>query len=269
MKDVQNGSDERGIAIQKVGINDVYLPFFIKTKSNSFQSVLAKIKFTVDLPMEYKGTHMSRFIELLGDWSQKPVGSHEMEHILEDALEKLNASSAYLKIEFKYFIDKFAPVSSRKSILDLDCSFIATKERNEPIDFVMGVDVPFTSLCPCSKEISKYGAHNQRGLMRAKVKYQINEILWIEDLAEIMEQQACCPIYPLLKREDEKFVTEKAYENPKFVEDILRDLVLAFRNINFVSWFSIECENYESIHNHSAYASHSEFVKNNFTKNSL
>jgi len=262
LKDVQSRFDERGIAIQKVGINDVHLPFFIKTKDSSFQSVLAKIKFTVDLPMEYKGTHMSRFLEILSEWSKKPIGSQEMNQILDEALEKLDAQSAYLKINFKYFIDKIAPISKRKSVLDLDCSFIANKMQGDHIEFTMAVNVPFTSLCPCSKEISKYGAHNQRGLMRVKIKFGSDQqSISIEDLAAIMEQQASCPIYPLLKREDEKYVTETAYENPKFVEDILRDLVIALRQIKGVSWFSIECENYESIHNHSAYASHVEFVE--------
>lgn len=262
MKDVQSRFDERGIAIQKVGINDVHLPFFIKTKDSSFQSVLAKIKFTVDLPMEYKGTHMSRFLEILSEWSKKPIGGQEMNQILDEALAKLDAQSAYLKINFKYFIDKIAPISKRKSVLDLDCSFIANKIQGDHMEFTMAINVPFTSLCPCSKEISKYGAHNQRGLMRVKVKFGSDQqSISIEDLAAIMEQQASCPIYPLLKREDEKYVTETAYENPKFVEDILRDLVIALRQIKGVSWFSIECENYESIHNHSAYASHVEFVE--------
>lgn len=261
MEDVQSGIDQRGIAIQKVGINDVYLPFSIKTKDGVFQPVLAKIKFTVDLPMEYKGTHMSRFIEILSEWSQKPVDNAEMEQMLDEALERLDATSAHLKIEFKYFINKFAPVSHRKSVLDLDCTFIATKKMDGNFDFTLGVIVPMTSLCPCSKEISKYGAHNQRGLMRVKIKSLDNQTFYIEDLAQLMEEQASCAIYPLLKREDEKFVTEKAYENPKFVEDILRDLVIALRNINVITWFHIECENYESIHNHSAYASHAEYVK--------
>jgi len=262
LKDVQSRFDERGIAIQKVGINDVHLPFFIKTKDSSFQSVLAKIKFTVDLPMEYKGTHMSRFLEILSEWSKKPIGSQEMNQILDEALAKLDAQSAYLKINFKYFIDKIAPISKRQSVLDLDCSFIANKIQGDHMEFTMAINVPFTSLCPCSKEISKYGAHNQRGLMRVKVKFGSDQqSISIEDLAAIMEQQASCPIYPLLKREDEKYVTETAYENPKFVEDILRDLVIALRQIKGVSWFSIECENYESIHNHSAYASHVEFVE--------
>lgn len=263
MKDVQNRSDKRGITIQKVGINDAHLPFLIKTKSGLFQQVLACIKFTVDLPMEYKGTHMSRFLEILNVWSQKPVAESEMDYILNDAMEKLEARSAYLKLDFKYFIDKFAPVSKRKSVLDINCFFSASKKRDEKMEFTLGVEVPFTSLCPCSKEISKYGAHNQRGLMRVQVRFAENEeCIYIEDLAALIEQQASCPIYPLLKREDEKYVTEKAYENPKFVEDILRDLVLVLRNIKGLVWFSIECENYESIHNHSAYASHVEFVKN-------
>lgn len=262
MKDVQRSMDERGIAIQKVGINDAHLPFLIKTKEGSFQQVLAKIKFTVDLPMEYKGTHMSRFLEILSDWNKKPISQKEMNQILDDALVKLDAQSAYLKIEFKYFIDKIAPVSKRKSVLDLDCCFTGEKASGAKMKFILGVNVPFTSLCPCSKEISKYGAHNQRGLMRVNVQYEEDEDdIYIEDLAALMEQQASCPIYPLLKREDEKYVTETAYENPKFVEDILRDLVIVLRKIRQVTWFSIECENYESIHNHSAYASHVEFVE--------
>lgn len=262
MKDVQNGADERGIDIQRVGVNDVHLPFLVKTKEGSFQSVLATIKFTVDLPMEYKGTHMSRFIEILTEWSQKPIGDEsEMEQILDEALERLNAKSAYLKIGFKYFITKEAPVSGKKSVLDLDCLFIGEKKLSGEFEFTLGVAVPFTSLCPCSKEISKYGAHNQRGLMRVRLKYPKGSIIYIEDLAKLMENQASCPLYPLLKREDEKYVTERAYENPKFVEDILRDLVIALRSLDAVTWFSIECENYESIHNHSAYASHTENVK--------
>ncbi len=262
MKDVQNSSDERGIAIQRVGINDAHLPFLIKMQDGGFQQVLARIKFTVSLPMEYKGTHMSRFLEILNKWSQKPVAEEEMEAILAEALEKLEARSAELKIDFKYFIDKKAPVSGRKSVLDLNCFFLGEKQRGEAMRFTLGVEVPFTSLCPCSKEISRYGAHNQRGLMRVAVRFsEGEECIYIEDLARRMEQQASCPIFPLLKREDEKYVTETAYENPKFVEDILRDLVLMLRGLNGIEWFSIECENFESIHNHSAFASHEEFVE--------
>lgn len=261
MKDVQNILDHRGIAIQKVGVSDVHLPFLIKTKSGTFQSVLANSKLTVNLPQEYKGTHMSRFIEVLTDWSQKPISSKEMGLILADMISRLDAKRASLDISFKYFIEKSAPVSGLKSLLDYDCLFSGSLNKNGHLEFVLGLTVPFTSLCPCSKEISEYGAHNQRGLMKVKVKHQPGKFIWIEDLASLLEKQGSCPVYPLLKREDEKYVTEKAYENPKFVEDVLRDLVLALRSLDGVVWFEVECENYESIHNHSAYASHVEEIQ--------
>ena len=261
MKDVQNISDDRGIAIQNVGVSDVHLPFLIKTKAGSFQSVLANINLTVDLPKEYKGTHMSRFIEILSEWSQKPVSRREMELILADTIHKLTADYAQMEIGFKYFIEKSAPVSGLKSLLDVDCSFSAKLTKGKPLDFILGVNVPFTSLCPCSKEISEHGAHNQRGLMKVKIKYQSGNFIWIEDLVKLMEEQGSCPVYPLLKREDEKYVTEYAYNNAKFVEDVLRDLVLSLRKQTYISWFEIQCENYESIHNHSAYARHVEHIR--------
>lgn len=261
MQDVQNQTDARGIAIQRVGIKDAHLPFLIKTKDEGFQQVLARILFTVSLPMEYKGTHMSRFLEILMPWSQKPLAEPEMEAMLEEALERLDAKSAEVELSFKYFIDKKAPVSGRCSVLDLDCCFKGTKKRGEKMVFELGVDVPFTSLCPCSKEISAYGAHNQRSICRTKVRFhEGTECIFIEDLAALIEQQGSSPIYPLLKREDEKYVTEAAYDNPKFVEDILRDTVLALRGLPGIAWFSIECENYESIHNHNAFAAHEEKV---------
>lgn len=261
LKDVQNTVDQRGIAIQKVGVSEVHLPFLIKTKAGALQSVLAKIRLSVKLHQDYRGTHMSRFIEILSEWSQKPVSSREMEAILHDTLGRLGADKAYLEFRFKYFIEKVAPVSRLKSVLDYDCLFSASLEKDQPIDFYMGVSVPFTSLCPCSKEISAYGAHNQRGLMSVKLKQKDGNFIWIEDLVALMEAQGSCPVYPLLKREDEKFVTERAYDNPKFVEDVLRDLVLALRGLQGIAWFEVECENYESIHNHSAYASHTETIK--------
>ena len=261
MKDVQNISDYRGIAIQNVGVSDVRLPFLIKTKADSLQSVLATISLTVNLPKEYKGTHMSRFIEILSEWSQKPVSYREMELILMDTVNKLDAEHAQMDIYFKYFIEKTAPISGLKSMLDVDCLFSAQLTKGKPLDFILGVDVPFTSLCPCSKEISAYGAHNQRGLMKVKIKNTNGQFIWIEDLVALMEAEGSCPIYPLLKREDEKYVTEHAYENAKFVEDVLRDLVLSLRQQKSIRWFEVQCENYESIHNHSAYAKHVEHLK--------
>lgn len=260
MKDVQNLADDRGIEIQKVGLSEVHLPFLIRTKAGSFQSVLANIKLTVNLPKEYKGTHMSRFIEVLNHWSQKPYSYKEMELTLVDIIHRLDAEQANCDINFKYFIEKMAPASGLKSLLDYDCTFSGSLARGGQLDFTLGLIVPFTSLCPCSKEISAYGAHNQRGLMKVKVKHKQGKYIWIEDLAAIMEAQGSAPVYSLLKREDEKYLTEQAYENPKFVEDVLRDLVLALRSLEGVVWFEAECENYESIHNHSAYAGHIETV---------
>ena len=259
MQDVQNRQDKRGIAIQKVGIKEAHLPFLIKTKEGGYQQVLARVRFTVALPIQYKGTHMSRFLEILMPWSKKPLAETEMEAMLSEALERLEAHSAEVELSFKYFVDKVAPVSRRTSVLDLDCSFTGRKEQGKPMEFQLGVEVQFTSLCPCSKEISSYGAHNQRSVARIQLRFKDGyDCIFIEDLAELVERQGSSPIYPLLKREDEKFVTEAAYENPKFVEDILRDTVLVLRDIEGLGWFSVECENYESIHNHSAYAAHEE-----------
>ena len=262
MEDIQSNMDSRGIAIQRVGVREVHLPFQIRTKEGDFQQVLARICFTVSLPQEYKGTHMSRFMEILNQWSARPIAEPEMEAILDEAMKRLSAASANIEIKFKYFVKKFAPVSGKASFLDLDCCFYGSKDKNKGFVFEFSVDVPSTSLCPCSKSISRYGAHNQRGIMRAHLRYREGcECIYIEDLAALMERQASSPLYPLLKREDEKYVTELAYENPKFVEDMLRDLVLAFRGLPGLEWFSVSCENYESIHNHNAYASYEEWVK--------
>lgn len=165
MIDVQKSADTRGIAIQKVGIKEASLPFLIKTKEGSCQQVLAKIRFTVSLPMEYKGTHMSRFLEILHCWNNKTVAEGEMESILQEALNHLEAESANLHIQFTYFVKKEAPVSRRVSLLDVECFFDGEMRRGGPMVFTLGVKVPYTSLCPCSREISEYGAHNQRGIM--------------------------------------------------------------------------------------------------------
>lgn len=258
MRDIQNLHDVRGIAIQKVGVTDVHLPFQIRTKDGAMQSVLARIRLTVDLPQEYKGTHMSRFIETLFEWSQKSVSYREMEQILSEVQERLQAQRAGIDIHFKYFITKTAPVSQLTSTMDYDCCFSGSLIKGERLEFTLGVAVPFTSLCPCSKEISDCGAHNQRGVMRVSLRQRPGTFTWIEDLVALLEKQGSCPVYPLLKREDEKHVTELAYNNPKFVEDVLRDMVLALRGIKGVIWFEAECETFESIHNHNAYAYHAE-----------
>ena len=261
MRDVQSQADARGIAIQHVGIRDAHLPFLIKTKDGGYQSVLARIQFTVELPAAFKGTHMSRFQEILLPWSKQPIAEPEMDAMLGEALAKLDAQAAEVTLAFKYFVEKTAPVSGGRSLLDLDCSFTGRKRAGEPLAFTLGVDVPFTSLCPCSKEISDYGAHNQRSVCRVRVRFDdAHDCILIEDLAALVEAQGSAPIYPLLKRVDEKYVTELAYDHPKFVEDILRDNVLALRALDGIAWFSVACENFESIHNHNAFAAHEETV---------
>ncbi|TGE37207.1 GTP cyclohydrolase I FolE2 [Desulfosporosinus fructosivorans] len=263
MIDVQGCADERGISIQKVGVKEIYLPFLIQTKNGDYQTVSANIQLTVDLSMENKGTHMSRFIEVLNEWRQKTFSNKELESLLENVLERLDASSAHMDIHFKYFIEKTAPVSLIKSVVDYDCTFSGVLSKENGFEFTLGVVVPFTALCPCSKEISRFGAHNQRGVMRMKLQQsRAEESLCLEDVVELMEAQGSSQIYSVLKREDEKYVTEKAYENPKFVEDVIRDLILAMRALDGVTWFEIECENFESIHNHSAYAYHNEAITN-------
>ncbi len=256
MKDVQSQSDARGIDIQNVGIKGFHMPLLIRTREGGFQHVMANVSLSVSLPMHFKGTHMSRFIEALIPWSSKPISNAELRSLLVDTCEKLEADQAEVTISFKYFIEKKAPVSGKSSFMDYDCTFRARREK-ERHTFFLGVDVPVTSCCPCSKEISDFGAHNQRTMIRVAVRFH-GGFLWIEDLVDRLESQGSCQLYPLLKREDEKFVTEKAYENAKFVEDILRDTVITLRNEPLISWFDVECESMESIHNHSAFAKHTE-----------
>ena len=253
MKDIQKLNDDRNVDIQKVGIKHLDLPLIIQRKNNSNQVVSAKAKVNVSLPRHYKGTHMSRFVEVLSEWKNKNLLGVDIKGCLEKIIQNLDAESGELQFKFKYFIDKKSPVTGLSSPMGFDSTFEG-KIQNGNYRFILGVQVPVTTLCPCSKEISDHGAHNQRALITVKVSYAETEHIWIEDLIELIESCSSCPVYPLLKREDEKFVTEKAYENPKFVEDVLRDVVVKLRNQPVVNWFEVECEALESIHNHSAWA---------------
>jgi len=259
LKDVQNLKDNRGIDIQKVGVRNVEVPLNIQRKNASEQIVSAKATMSVFLPGDYKGTHMSRFIEILSDWGQKNLLGVDIKGCLIEIANKLQAKSAEVKFEFKYFINKKAPVSGLSSPMGFDCSFEGILDEDD-YRFILGVEVPVTTLCPCSKEISEYGAHNQRAIVKVKLSYDPDSIIWIEDLIELIEKCGSSPVFPLLKREDEKFVTEYAYNNPKFVEDVLRDVVSKIKNIEIVDWFSVDCEAHESIHNHSAWAYQEEFI---------
>ena len=253
MKDIQNLKDERNVDIQKVGIKHLELPLIIQRKNSSNQVVCAKAKVNVSLPRDYKGTHMSRFVEVLTEWRNKNLLGVDIKGCLEEIIQRLEAKSGDLEFTFKYFIEKKSPVTNLSSPMSFDCLFKGQID-DAGYKFILGVEVPVTTLCPCSKEISDNGAHNQRAFIRVRVSYDEDKHIWIEDLIDTIESCASCPVYPLLKREDEKFVTEKAWDNPKFVEDVLRDVVVKLRNNKTVNDFEVECEAFESIHNHSAWA---------------
>lgn len=253
MKDIQNLKDTRNVDIQKVGIKHLELPLTIQRKNKSNQVVSGKAKVNVSLPKDYKGTHMSRFVEVLNEWQNKNLLGVDIKGCLEKIIEHLNAQSGEVQFKFKYFIEKKSPVTQLPAQMGYDCSFEGKIDENG-YKFILGVKVPVTTLCPCSKEISDNGAHNQRAFITVKVSYDEDKHIWLEDLIELIESCASCPVYPLLKREDEKYVTEKAWDNPKFVEDVLRDVVVKLREHEIVKEFEVECEAFESIHNHSAWA---------------
>ncbi len=252
MVDVQNMPDPRQIEIDKVGVKNVKYPIVVLDKSKEFQNTIATIDMYVNLPHRYKGTHMSRFVEILHS-NKSMINMQNFPGILTEMRERLEAESAHLHVRFPYFIRKEAPVSGVPGYMEYQCGFSGYMDGSGKMKrFVVSVSVPVTTLCPCSKEISAYGAHNQRGTANVTVTFR--KFFWIEDLISMIEQCASSGIYSVLKREDEKHVTEQAFENPKFVEDVVRDIAEALnRDLNITS-YAIEAENYESIHNHSAYA---------------
>ena len=249
MPDMQMSPDTRRVAIDQVGVKDIRYPIVVLDKSKQEQHTVARINMYVDLPHHFKGTHMSRFIEILnqhrGEITMRNLGT-----ILQQMKEKLEASCAHMELMFPYFIEKEAPASMARGLMEYQCRLVGTLREEK--DFMLEVTVPVTSLCPCSKEISARGAHNQRGMV--KVQIRSRKFIWIEDLIAWVESCASAPVYSLLKREDEKVLTEMAYDNPMFVEDIVRAVTLKLRSVEQIHWFRVECENFESIHNHSAFA---------------
>ena len=253
LPDVQSEADPRAIEIQKVGIRGIKYPIKITGKSN-FSSV-ATIDMTVSLDADVKGTHMSRFIEVLQDHNE-PFNNSSLLSLAKKMLSKLEAKNGWIKLNFPYFINKTAPVSGVKSLMDYDVSLEVDCHKTKTDVITLNVVVPVTSLCPCSKNISEYGAHNQRSHISISTSL-IDTSLSVEQLVEIAEKSASCELWGLLKRPDEKFVTEKAYDNPKFVEDLVRDVSVYLKKLvvqNKISKYSVESENFESIHNHSAFA---------------
>ena len=249
MKDIQNHKDDRNIDIDQVGVKGIRYPITVLDKNLGKQQTVAKINMYVNLPRYYKGTHMSRFVEILNEHSNR-ISLQNFSEILAEMKSRLDAESAHMEITFPYFIKKMAPVSGSEGLLEYKCTFKGS--LNSRSDIVTIIHVPITTLCPCSKEISDFGAHNQRGEVTLQIRFK--KFIWIEDLIKLVEESASSDVYSVLKREDEKFVTEKAYNNPMFVEDIVRDIAQKLNKDPNITWFSVESENFESIHNHNAYA---------------
>jgi len=248
--DVQASADTRRIAIDKVGIKDIRHPVRVRDRSDGEQHTVATFNMYVYLPHNFKGTHMSRFVQILNK-HEKEIGVSSFKEMLREMAERLESEKGHIEMRFPYFVNKRAPVTGVQSLLDYDVTFIGEIRDGKPSMYIKVV-VPVTSLCPCSKEISDYGAHNQRSHVTVQVRNR--GFIWIEELIELVEREASCELFGLLKRPDEKHVTERAYNNPKFVEDMVRDVARRLNDDDRVGAYIVESENFESIHNHSAYA---------------
>ncbi len=248
LRDIQSESDHRNIPINRVGVKDISYPVVVLDRAEGKQHTVARVNMYVNLPHQFRGTHMSRFIEVLNRY-RHGISTLNIREILGGMKDALDAQTAHFEIEFPYFITKKAPVSAELGKMEYTC--LLTADSSDDF-YTLEVRVPVMSLCPCSKEISAYGAHNQRSILTIKI--QALGRVWIEDLVQIAEASASSEVYSLLKREDEKYITERAYENPVFVEDMVRNAAICLRERDDILWFSVESENFESIHNHSAYA---------------
>ncbi len=251
LTDIQQEHDNRELPIDKVGVRGLRFPIRIRDKAHAYQDTIATVGMYVDLPHQFKGTHMSRFIEVLNAHGNA-VHVENIPDILSAMQEKLHAQTAHLEMDFPFFLEKSAPVTGKTGLLDYGARFDATANGDE-IDFVLEVKANVTTLCPCSKAISAQGAHNQRG--QVTVQLRSSKTVWIEDVVELIEDSASSELFSLLKRPDEKYVTEKAYNNPVFVEDLVRNAATKLNEHPLISWYKVEAENFESIHNHNAYAS--------------
>ena len=259
MIDIQNQNDTRQIPLNMVGIKNIVLPILVPTKSGKPQSTTGIVSFFTDLSPNNRGSHMSRFVEVLYKNRHNYLTFQQLKQITRQAKKELKAENAYLKIAFTYLIKKRSPVSKKYSFVNYQCS-VVSKVNSVDWEQRLLAEIPVLLVCPCSKAISKYGAHNQRSIVTVDVDF--TKEFWIEDLIKIVEKEGSSEIYPLLKRADEKYVTEKSYENPKFVEDIVRDVTLRLKKISGVRSFVVECESFESIHNHNAYAKCTSEVNN-------
>ena len=250
IEDVQNSADTRKIAINKVGIKDIRHPVKVADRTVGEQHTIANFNMYVYLPHNFKGTHMSRFVEILNN-HEREISVKSFKDMLVEMADRLESSAGHIEMTFPYFINKKAPVSGVESLLDYEVTLIGDIVDGNP-EMSIKVVVPVTSLCPCSKSISDYGAHNQRS--HVTITVQTSDFVWIEEIIDIVEGEASCELFGLLKRPDEKFVTERAYDNPKFVEDMVRDVAGKLNQDERIIAYTVESENFESIHNHSAYA---------------
>jgi GTP cyclohydrolase IB len=249
VEDVQSRADTRQIPINQVGIKDINHPVRVKDRSEGEQHTVANFNMYVNLPHNFKGTHMSRFVEILH--REREISVESFGSLLAEMTERLEADSGHIEMSFPYFVMKKAPVSGVESYMDYRCSLMGKRVGGETQMWVK-VIVPVTSLCPCSKKISERGAHNQRS--HVTITARLREHMWIEEIIAIAESEASCELYGILKRPDEKYVTERAYDNPKFVEDMVRDVAVRLNEEPRIAAYVVESENFESIHNHSAYA---------------
>ena len=250
MEDVQSSQDTRQIPINKVGIKDIRHPVRVSDRTGGEQHTIANFNMYVNLPHNFKGTHMSRFVEILNN-HEREISVKSFKEMMVEMTERLEADSGHIEMNFPYFVNKTAPESKVQSLMDYDVTFIGDFISGDN-QFTLKVLVPVTSLCPCSKKISDYGAHNQRSHVTVTAK--LNDFMWIEEIIDLVEQEASCELYGLLKRPDEKAITERAYDNPKFVEDMVRDVAARLNAEDRIISYIAESENFESIHNHSAYA---------------
>jgi GTP cyclohydrolase I len=250
IEDVQNRADTRRIPINKVGIKDVYHPVRVKDRSGGEQHTIANFNMYVALPHNFKGTHMSRFVEILHK-HEREISVESFGDMLKEMTTHLNAEAGHIEMSFPFFVMKKAPMSGVQSLMNYQAALIGEYSQGKS-QLWLKIVVAATSLCPCSKAISDYGAHNQRS--HITINARVGEHMWLEELIDIAEQEASCEVYGILKRADEKYVTERAYDNPKFVEDIVRDLAVRLNNEPRIRAYTVETENFESIHNHSAYA---------------
>ena len=249
LADVQANPDSRRVPISRVGVKNIRFPIAVRDRRKTAQQTVGTIDMSVDLPHHFKGTHMSRFMEILNSHNSE-VSVEALPAILQTMRERLSAETAHLRISFPYFMAKEAPVSGARGLLSYDCAFDASSGAED--DFVLTVNVPVTTLCPCSREISARGAHNQRSMVKVRTRFEGE--LWIEELVALVDESASCDLYPVLKRTDEKWVTERAFDNPRFVEDLVREVTLRLRSLEQVTWFNVHVVNFESIHEHDAYA---------------